>query len=252
MTPDTTTPNMLRLLPHLVAAGPEQMALDEALLEAATQPTLRLYGWNPPTLSLGYFQDYADIVGRLPAPMPIVRRITGGGAIWHEHEVTYSLVGWLGHHGMPTRMRECYPLLHGAILAALSARGAQLGRQPLSAGDRRYRTEPRCFASPAVDDLVHASGGKALGSAGRDRGGKVLIHGSLKLDTNPWDGIAVHGCGLDYTNATEALQEGIRSALGLTTMEDELTREEKLAKERIGDARYKSLAWVQQRQGPRP
>src|SRR3954463_11486888 len=95
----------LRLLPERIDDGPTCMALDEALLEAAGGPTLRLYGWSEATLSLGYFQDHATVMAaaapaRAPAP-PAVRRITGGGAIWHEHEVTYALVGRLGSDGFP-------------------------------------------------------------------------------------------------------------------------------------------------------
>jgi len=88
---------MLRILSPLEADGTVQMAFDEALLETAGNPTLRLYTWDPPTVSLGYFQAHDPIVAQLPRGMPVVRRITGGGAIWHQHEVTYCLVGTLGH-----------------------------------------------------------------------------------------------------------------------------------------------------------
>lgn len=243
---------MLRLLPALTADGPAQMALDEALLETATVTTLRLYRWDPPTLSLGYFQDYTDIAQRLPHPMAVVRRITGGGAIWHEHEVTYGLVGRLGHDGLPERMRDCYPLLHGAILAALNDRGAGLALQALDSGDRRYRSEPRCFASPAADDLVHRAGGKVLGSAGRDRGGRVLIHGSLKLATNPWDGPVVAGCGLEWDMAAAALMEGMVRALGMPLETGTLSGDEEAAMTRIREERYGNAAWVRERKGPRP
>lgn len=243
---------MLRFLPVLTADGPAQMALDEALLEAATVPTLRLYRWDPPTLSLGYFQDYAEIAGQLPQPMAMVRRITGGGAIWHEHEVTYGLVGRLGHDGMPERMRDCYPLLHGAILTALTRRGVTLDLQEKDSGDRRYRSEPRCFASPAADDLIHHAGGKVLGSAGRDRGGRILIHGSLKLATNPWDGPVVAGCGLDWDMAAAALMEGVSRALGMPLVTGPLTAVEEAVAARIGAERYGNDGWVKERKGPRP
>ncbi|MBN8526995.1 MAG: hypothetical protein J0M02_16800, partial [Planctomycetes bacterium] len=154
---------MIRLLPTLIADGPEQMARDEALLEAAEGPTLRLYRWEPMAVSLGCFQEHAASTARIPAGVAVVRRITGGGAIWHADEVTYCLAGRLGADGLPSRARDLYPLVHGAVLAALARRGASLALQPASVGDRRYAAEPRCFASPAADDLVHADGGKALG-----------------------------------------------------------------------------------------
>ncbi len=229
------------------------MAADEALLEVATIiPTLRLYRWTPATVSLGYFQEHATIAPQLPLGMPLVRRITGGGAIWHEHEVTYCLVGTLGRDGLPERVRDCYPLLHGAVRTALRHAGATVEQQPESVGDRRYRDEPRCFASPAADDLVHSDGGKVLGSAGRVRGERVLVHGSLKLASNPWDGAAVSGCGLSFERATQVLTEAFAAALGQVLTPGEWTADELTARQRIRAVRYGDDGWVTARRGPRP
>ena len=227
------------------------MALDEALLEAAECLTLRLYGWQPPAVSLGYFQDYSAIAPALPPGMDVVRRITGGGAIWHEHEVTYSLVGWLGRDGFPGLTRDLYGPIHGAIHAELARHGATLVAQPETVGDRRYRDEPRCFASPAADDLVHADGGKALGSAARARGQRVLLHGSLKLASNPWDGPVVTGCGLDAATAATCLVAGIAAALSQAPSAGHLTASEQVAAQRIAAERYTTNAWVRERSGPR-
>ena len=248
---------MLRLLSPLVADGPTQMAWDEALLEPAAQQTLRLYRWDPPCVSLGYFQDHASATAGLPPGMPVVRRITGGGAIWHEHEVTYALVGRLGADGLPGRTVELYPLLHGAVLAELATRAPALQAQPATVGDRRYAAEPRCFASPAAADLVHAGGGKVLGSAARARGERLLVHGSLKLASNPWDGPAVRGCGLDAEAAAQALVAGIAAALGLAVSAGSPTAAETAAMQRLRALRYGTgdadgaAAWVRERQGPR-
>ena len=243
---------MLRLLPFLDADGATQMAADEALLEVAAAPALRFYHWTPATVSLGYFQDHASIAPLLPAGMPLVRRITGGGAIWHEHEVTYCLVGTLGQDGWPQRVRDCYPLLHGALRAGLRHAGATLESQPDSVGDRRYRDEPRCFASPAADDLVHGEGGKVLGSAGRVRGERVLIHGSLKLASNPWDGAAVRGCGLSFERAAAVMTEAFAAARGQVPTAAGWTADEVAARERIRAGRYDDDGWVVARRGPRP
>lgn len=243
---------MIRLLPTLTADGPEQMARDEALLEAAPCTTLRLYRWSPMAVSLGCFQDHAASTAGLPPGTAVVRRITGGGAIWHADEVTYCLAGRLGQDGLPARARDLYPLVHGAVLAALARRGAALALQPQSTGDRRYAAEPRCFASPAADDVVHADGGKALGSAARARGERVIMHGSLKLQSNAWDREAVTGCGLDWESAAAALREGMCGALGLPLVPGAWQPAEEAAAARIRGERYGDDAWVRLRTGPRP
>lgn len=231
------------------------MAADEALLEAAEVPTLRIYTWAPATVSLGYFQDYASVRTRLSRvtqqPMPLVRRITGGGAIWHADEVTYALVGRLGEHGLPLQTAAVYALLHGAISAALAARGARLERQTQTVGDRRYADEPRCFASPAAEDLIR-NAAKVLGSAARTRGDRLLVHGSLKLASNPWDGPSVAGCGLDAPLARQALIDGVAAALNLPVTPGAWTATEIAARARIRHERYANTDWVERRQGPRP
>lgn len=241
---------MLRLLSDTSLDGPEHMALDEALLRTPGPPTIRLYTWRRATVSLGYFQDYAAIAAGLPTTMPMVRRITGGGAIWHEHEFTYAVVAATGTV-LPARSADCYPLLHGAIAAALARRGAHLEQQTASIGDHRYRDEPRCFASPAADDLVCAAG-KVLGSAGRCRQGRMLVHGSLKLASNPWDGGVVAGCGLDAGSAREALCEGLIRALGGEAEAGELSAAERQRWRELLDLRYGDGGWVERREGPRP
>src|SRR3954454_549376 len=88
-------PVLCDLFPLLTAVGPTQMGTDEALLEHVTAtglPALRFYPSAPPTLSLGYFQPFAvRLADPLLAPLPVVRRATGGGAIVHHHELTYAL-----------------------------------------------------------------------------------------------------------------------------------------------------------------
>jgi len=231
------------------------MALDEALLEAAAGPTARTYTWRRATLSLGYFQDHDAVLASLPPDVDpdVVRRITGGGAIWHEHEVTYCLVGVLAEAGFPGRARDCYGPLHAAIHAAIARRrGTPLATQDATVGDRRYRSEPRCFASPAAGDLVAGRGAKVLGSAARTRGRRILIHGSLKLASNPWDGPTVVGCGLATDAAAAAIIDGIAAFLGTDPTPDGLRQAESRARDRIREERYGDDAWVRHRLGPRP
>ncbi len=85
---------LIRVIQDGTLDGPTNMARDEALMtrvgRSESPPTLRLYQWDPPTISLGYFQSYADYES-LPAPagtLSVVRRLTGGGAILHDLELT--------------------------------------------------------------------------------------------------------------------------------------------------------------------
>jgi lipoate-protein ligase A len=164
-------------------AGAENMARDEALLEVRTAPTLRFYRWARPTLSLGYFQAAADLP--LDAVRArggeIVRRPTGGKAILHEYELTYSLCAPEegGLAGGPA----------AAMRAIHEALGAELGRQagtPVAIrGDARLLSDAPgsawCFEDSSPLDLALA-GRKLLGSAARRRGGWILFHGSLVLE----------------------------------------------------------------------
>jgi lipoate-protein ligase A len=168
----------LRVLRDEPAPATWNMAVDDALLQRAAEPTLRLYGWWPHAVSLGWFQRFADFAD-LPPGTPIVRRRTGGGAIHHGDELTFALV--LPAALLPGDVAESYVLLHDAIRTALADCGIACKR--LDAG---HAPTPRpiarwCFAEPGRDDLV-TSRGKLLGSAQRRvqrPSPRVLHHGSL-------------------------------------------------------------------------
>jgi len=189
---------MLRLLSHQVADGPQHMATDEALLAGASCSTLRTYSWERPCLSLGYFQDYEQARKSLAendsSSVGMVRRITGGGAIMHSKEVTYCLVAERGTE-LPQRSQEMFAVLHQQILAGLKQHQVEAALNQKQQGDKHYHTDVRCFASPAVNDIILGSG-KMLGSASRNFQNRVLIHGSLKLASNDWDQDQAVGCGL--------------------------------------------------------
>lgn len=157
------------------------MAADVWLLDQHRQgmmpPTLRFYTWSSPTLSLGYHQrrypaHWPEITwqGR---PLSWVRRPTGGRAVLHEGDLTYSLVtsGW------PGRRQAVYRQICGFL---------QLGWQrlgmPLGFGDRPPSGHnPNCFATATAADLVTPQGYKFIGSAQLWRQGAVLQHGSMRL-----------------------------------------------------------------------
>lgn len=165
--------------------GPTNMARDEHLLysESHRPAALRLYAWDPPTLSLGYFQRYAQIA-ELPAEvmrLAVVRRSTGGGAILHDREVTYSLVL---DDSIPVALQPpvaLYRLAHECWRAALTQCGQPADVAPDHLPLPTARGGPFfCFAKPGRSDLIFA-GDKLLGSAQRRIHGRVLQHGSLLL-----------------------------------------------------------------------
>jgi lipoate-protein ligase A len=174
------------ILPYAAADGPANMAWDEALLDAAAHggeaAYLRCYGWTVPTLSLGYFQRLAEIrADPRWQTVPIVRRLTGGGAIWHHREVTYALAVPASHE--QTRPNTAlYRAVHAAIAAVLAEAGVPARRRgdgtPASwAGRNRPAL---CFTDRDAEDIViHAY--KLVGSAQRRRLGAILQQGSLLL-----------------------------------------------------------------------
>jgi lipoate-protein ligase A len=157
------------------------MALDEALLLGGGPPVLRLYQWQPHAMSLGYFQESAPFRA-LPDSLPIVRRLTGGGAILHGEELTFSVV--VDAELLPRHIEDSYVLLHDAVLSAL--RGVGVPSERLRTG---HAAAPRgaaawCFQEPGRGDLVTPAGRKLLGSAQRRVNKprpRVLHHGSLVL-----------------------------------------------------------------------
>ncbi len=169
------------------ADGATNMARDEALLQGVgdgrSPATLRFYQWRPATISLGYFQCYADYAA-LPPPagaLPLVRRQTGGGAILHDQELTYSLTLPLHHplltNGGPHRL---YEHVHSAFAELLRQLGVPVVRGPAGAGACSHGGPFFCFEHQACFDLV-ADDKKILGSAQRRTPTAVLQHGSLIL-----------------------------------------------------------------------
>jgi len=190
------------------APGPaaRNMAVDGALLDLARQPTLRLYGWSPHAISLGYFQSLADFAD-VRETTQVVRRTTGGGAIHHGDELTFSLA--LDADLLPKDVARSYELLHDAVVRALrdvgvACRRATTGRLSSRPGDRW------CFEHPVRGDLL-TDRGKLCGSAQRRARGRVLHHGSLVL-RRPAHTPFVAAVE-DQVAPTEQVRTGLRAAL---------------------------------------
>jgi lipoate-protein ligase A len=206
--------------------GSDNMGIDEALLERAArtqQPLLRIYRWSRPTLSLGYFQKYADRLGHGPSSeIDVVRRSTGGGAIVHHHDWTYALAIPIGLVESAARSRvgasqSLYASVHQAVVEWLESQGVQartwsqgceaprgscVTDNGSTSDDLLRKTSAcsfLCFERRSVGDLVasfanaafSATGSprsqspKLMGSAQRRIQGAVLQHGSLLLARSP-------------------------------------------------------------------
>lgn len=162
-------------------SGAWNMAVDEVLLDTAAtdgQATFRWYRWSEPAVSLGYFQDPAEIqaIAEL-AGLPRVRRLSGGGAILHDREWTYSFAV-PPHQPLFHHPEALYDLVHEAMISVLQ----QLGCSAEARGTTtKQLPEPLlCFSRRDAHDVVW-QGAKILGSAQRRRRGAVLQHGSLLL-----------------------------------------------------------------------
>lgn len=182
---------VVRVIDDAPAAGAWNMSVDEALAHsvaargAADQgvATLRFYRWSPATLSLGYFQALADRESHAASrECPVVRRSTGGGAILHDHELTYSFVApaKIGDRGAAEGL---YDLFHDTLVETLAGFGVEAYRQPATeaALDGKFL----CFERRAKGDLI-CRGAKIVGSAQRRSHGAILQHGSILLAASPF------------------------------------------------------------------
>jgi len=153
------------------------MAADAALLDAAQRSGahfLRLYRWDPPTLSIGRNQS---LEGLACDSVPIVRRPTGGQAVWHEHEVTYAVAAPIATFGS---LRGAYRAIHGWLASALRSLGvdASLAIPPAVRPSGRPAA---CFAASAGGEIL-VNQRKLVGSAQVRQRDAFLQHGSILLD----------------------------------------------------------------------
>lgn len=164
--------------------GAWNMAVDEALLEAAVagaEPVVRWYQWEVATLSLGYFQQPDDATLRDPrwSGLPVVRRLSGGGAILHHHELTYSCA-LPASHLLTNDPYQIYLAFHNAIINVLRPMGFDVRLRKTRFGKDGPAEAFLCFQRGDEMDVVIGTD-KVLGSAQRRRRGAVLQHGSLVL-----------------------------------------------------------------------
>lgn len=253
------------------------MAVDDAILELARKgaapPTLRLYDWAPGTLTLGLGQPLADVdTARLAAHgWGMVRRPTGGRAILHIDELTYSVIGANDEPRLAGGVLESYRRISGALMRSLAVMGLAVQQQPqhlLPAGSGD--AGPVCFEVPS-DYEITLGGKKLIGSAQARRKGGVLQHGSLPLygdiaritealvyaseaereesaaRVRQRAATAEEGLGRvpSYAEAAAAFMQGFAEELNIELVEGELSAEEEAAAAEWEAQRYASAAWME-------
>ncbi len=247
--------------------GPTNMAIDEALLScfdpAESSPVLRLYGWSPEALSLGRYQkaeESLDLDLCRSAGVPLVRRITGGGIIYHAAELTYSLVCAPRHLPPADSIKESFRILTSFLLAMYRS----LGLDAFYAVDRLPRgavlgeRTPFCFAGKESYDIL-INGRKIGGNAQRRLKNTIFQHGSIPLvnmsDTGArflreipagiresTTSIGEEGVLLGEDRLKEALKSAFEESLGTTLETGTMTAEERALATRLLD-KYRRDAW---------
>ena len=176
-----------RLLVDPPASGAWNMAVDEALLEgvaAGRSPaTLRFYTWTPASLSLGYFQSFGivDVDSCRARRIDVVRRPTGGRAILHDRELTYSVTLPASVLGHDAGIVPSYHRLSLALQAGLQDLGVPATLAPLESGPAVVDPGPVCFDRPSAHEIL-LGGRKLVGSAQVRRSGALLQHGSIVIE----------------------------------------------------------------------
>lgn len=167
-------------------SGAVNMALDQALAESAAAgsapPALRFYRWDPPAVSLGRHQPLADIDQAAVAArgFELVRRPTGGRAILHIDELTYSVAAPTGDPRVAGGVMDAYLRLSNALVAGLHTLGLAAAEKAPAATRAGADVSAACFEVPSAYEIT-AGGRKLMGSAQSRRAGYVLQHGSLPL-----------------------------------------------------------------------
>jgi lipoate-protein ligase A len=231
------------------------MSLDEALLESADRAgqggCLRFYFWNEPTVSLGYFQHGADREQHASSRRcALVRRSTGGGAIVHDLELTYSFTTRLATH-VRGGLAGYYEAFHMSLIDELARHGAMatLCRAPPK---RPRDQEPfLCFQRRAERDVLIGEA-KIAGSAQRRHRGALLQHGSVLLQRSAaapeLAGITeLTSVVLDPRELAECWAKRLASRLGLTLRWGTPSPEEIEGAERFRRTQYAQPGWTNRR-----
>ena len=214
------------------------MAIDEFLMHSqgfGARPTLRFYGWDKPSVSIGYFQKIGDAVRKFDAvqkDIPVVRRLSGGGTVLHGEDLTFSLSIGTVNPFFPTDVKSSYLRINEAVRTGLKELCPQLDYadcRTVPTG-KRQAGERNCFEQPACYDLL-LSGKKILGASQRRIGKELLHQSSLFLSE-------------DRERLTRAIVNGFASLWKVAFDEKPLSGEELAQARELEERRYGSSDWA--------
>jgi lipoate-protein ligase A len=239
----------------------ENMAIDEAIfhetIKSKKQPTIRFYGSIPSAISIGYFQDAKkelNIEKCRAEKIDITRRITGGRAVFHFNEITYSVAAGEHEKIFPSEIAGTYKIISKCIARGLSHLGIKANLIEEGRFQKKEEISPCCFSYPSRNELL-VNGRKICGSAQVRKRGGFLQHGLLLLAFNPGKTAdfllperaperieelrrsvtSVNeeiGFAVDEREICSKIKKGFIEELGIDLQEDDLTPvEEKLKKE---------------------
>ncbi len=256
-----------RLLRMGASGGPTNMGVDEALATLCRDhPVLRFYGWEAPTLSIGYFQrtDEIDLEACRTSAVSLVRRPTGGRAVLHQQDLTYSLVLPLRPPWTRLSIAESYRRINSCLKRGLETLG--MSASVLKArGHGGDSLSPLCFSAVGRHDVL-VGGKKVIGSAQRRFPAAILQQGSILLDFDP-TGIALIlppgkraaiasslgtigslretlGWHPDRLVVEAAVREGVSCGMGIELAEGTLEPEELKLSDQLAIDRYASEDWT--------
>ncbi|MBU0755270.1 MAG: hypothetical protein KJ645_09030 [Planctomycetes bacterium] len=217
---------------------------------------VRLYTWSPPGFSLGYFQHHKEMekhpgIHKVGAVM--TRRLTGGDAILHYNELTFSLVGQEGLSPFHGTIESSYHRIHLALAAGFESIGIHAGLREgaKTITHARDRHDGRCFYAVTRYDLV-AGDQKLVGSAQRRTSGRVLHHGSIPLGPNPMTPVAsdlttLSGKSVSYDLAVGLVENGFEKTFNVGLEPWQPGADLIKAAERLALEKYGGSSWIHRR-----
>jgi lipoate-protein ligase A len=263
-----------RLIPFDRFSAFENMAIDEAILKEGQRrqipPTLRFYGWIEPAVSIGYFQDPRREINRdfcHKSGIDIVRRPTGGKAVFHDSDLTYSFVAHERNPLFSSGIMENYGTISRCIAAGLEKAGIEAALVEKGRESRRGSSDSFCFSLPLRNELL-AGGKKICGSAQLRSRGAFLQHGSILLDFDPemtvrvmWKNEKNHTGEISklkssVTSVNEqcekergtdllcrSIKESFEETMKVRLLDSRLSPREELLKERFLSEKYSTSQW---------